>query len=220
MGSTRIKGAALSLSFGGTDYWADVTKLTLENEAQDSAAVTFKDAGTDGARQYIIKGSAIQSLDTSSFWRYAWENVGETVAYRYAPAGNITASADQPHFIGTVKVGSRPLVGGEAGASNEYTFDFEWNCQESPTLDGGTDGIATISTISPTGQEEGEQVIVSGTRFTGTTDVKFGAVSAESVIVVSDTTLAVVIPSGSGVKAVTVINAAGTSAPVNYTVAE
>jgi len=219
MGSTRIKGAALSLAFGGTDYWADVTSVTLENNAQDAGAVTFQDAAGTGGRQFLIKGSAIQSLQTTSFWRYVWSNSGNTVAYRYAPAGNAVASADQPHFTGTVKIGPKPTVGGEAGASNEFVFDFEWEVQGLPTLDDGTNGVATISTITPAGQAVGKQIIISGTRLSGATDVKFGSTSATSLVVVSDTTLAAVIPAGTGVKAVTVINAVGVSAPADYTVA-
>lgn len=219
MGSTRIKGSALSLTFGGTDYWADVTSVTLENADKDSSAVTFADASGTPPRQYQIKGSAIQSLDTSSFWRYAWANSGATVAFRYAPRGNATASADEPHFIGTVKIGPRPTVGGEAGANNEFTFDFEWDVDGVPTLDTGSDGIPVISSISPTGQSAGDQIVISGTRLAEATDVKFGTTSATNIIVVSDTTLAAIIPTGTGVKAVTVVAPAGTSEPVNYTVA-
>lgn len=218
MSSTRIKGTALALSFGGTDFWADVTAVTLENEEADSPSITFEDAAGNPERQYLIKGSAVQSLQTSSFWRYAWANTGQTVAFRYAPKGNMTASADEPHFLGTVKIGPRPTVGGEAGTA-DFTFEFEWEVESTPTLDDGTDGIATISSISPTGQAAGDQLIISGTRLSNATDVKFGATSASNIIVVSDTTLAVVIPTGSGVKAVTVINPAGTSAPVDYIVA-
>lgn len=217
MGSQRIKGTALALSFGGTDFWADVTSVTLENEEADSPSITFEDAAGNPERQYKIKGSAIQSLQTSSFWRYVWANTGQTVAFRYAPKGNATASADEPHFLGTVKIGARPTVGGEAG-SGDFTFEFEWDVDGTPTMDDGTDGVATISAISPTGQEVGDQVIISGTRLSGATDVKFGATSASNLIVVSDTTLAAVIPSGTGVKAVTIVNPAGTSAPVSYTV--
>lgn len=218
MGSTRIKGTALALSFGGVDYWADVTAVTLENEEADSPTLTFADAAGNPERKYLIKGSAIQSLQTSSFWRYAWANAGAAVAFRYAPKGNATASADEPHFLGTVKIGPRPTVGGEAG-SGDFTFDFEWEVEGTPTLDDGTDGVATISTITPVGQSAGDQLVISGTRLSNATDVKFGSTSATSLIVVSDTTLAVVIPTGTGVKAVTVVNPAGTSAPVNYTVA-
>jgi hypothetical protein len=220
MGSTRIKGSALALTFGGTDFWADVTSVQLTNDEMDAGALTFEDAAGTPWRQYKLVGSAIQSLQSSSFWRYAWANTGDTVAFRYAPKGNEVASADEPHFLGTVKIGPRPVVGGEAGASNDFTFDFEWNVEGTPTLDDGTDGVATISAITPTGQGEGDQIIISGTRLSGATAVKFGATNAANLIVVSDTTLAVVIPSGTGVKAVTVVNSAGTSAPTNYTVSE
>jgi len=219
-GSTRIKGSALSLSFGGTDYWADVTSLTMTNDAQDSALVTFADAAGVQAQQYSFKGTAIQSGQTSSFWRYAWANAGNDVAFRYAPFGNTTASADQPHFVGTVKISSqRPDIGGDASPTNEFSFDFQWDIDGLPALDDGTDGVPTILEISPTGQSAGDQVIIGGTRFSSATDVKFGTTSATSIIVVSDVTITAVVPTGSGVKAVTVVNTAGTSAAVNYTVA-
>jgi hypothetical protein len=217
MGSTRIKGTALALTFGGTNFWADVTAVTLENEEADSPSITFEDAAGNPERQYLIKGTAIQSMQTSSFWRYVWANTGTTVAFRYAPKGNVTASADEPHFLGTVKIGPRPTIGGEAG-SGDFTFDFEWDVDGTPTMDNGVDGTATISSITPTGQTVGKQVIISGTRLATATDVKFAALSATNLIVISDTTLAAVIPAGAGIKAVTVINPAGTSAPVNYTV--
>lgn len=218
MSSTRIKGNALSLTFGGTEYMADVTSLTMTNDDQDGGLVTFADAAGVAGRQYSFKGTAIQSLTTSSFWRYAWANTGNTVAYRYAPAGNAVASADQPHFVGTVTIGTRPDIGGDAGASTEQSFDFQWDIVGLPTLDAGTDGIPVISEISPTGQSAGDQVVISGTRLSAATDVKFGTTSATNIIIVSDTTLAAIVPTGTGVKAVTVVNPAGTSAAVNYTV--
>lgn len=219
MGSTRIKGNKLALSFGGVDVWADVTAVTLENTDKDGGLTTFEDASGTPGRQYLIKGTAIQSLQTSSFWRYVWANTGQTVAFRYAPKGNSTASADEPHFLGQVKIGPRPTVGGEAGASNEFSFDFEWQVEGDPTMDEGIDGVPVISSITPTGQAAGEQVIITGTRLSGATDVKFGAVSADGLVVVSDITLAAIVPTGSGVKAVTVVAGAKTSDPVDYTVA-
>ncbi|MGK0715145.1 IPT/TIG domain-containing protein [Leucobacter sp. W1153] len=219
MSSIRIKGNKLALSFGGVDVWADVTAVTLENTDKDGGLTTFEDAAGTPSRQYLVKGTAIQSLQTSSFWRYAWANSGQTVAFRYAPKGNQTASADEPHFLGQVKIGPRPTVGGEAGTSNEFSFDFEWRVDGDPTMDEGIDGVPVISSITPTGQGAGEQVVITGTRLSGATDVKFGITSADNLIVVSDTTLAVIVPAGTGVKAVTVHAGAKTSAPVDYTVA-
>lgn len=130
--STRIKGAQLALEFGGTDYWADATSVVLENE-DSSGALTFEDASLGGARQFYFTVSAIQSTDASSFWSYLWANTGEIVNYTYAPHGNETPTADKPHFTGTVKIGAKPAMGGDAGINNEFVFTTRLDCQEEPT---------------------------------------------------------------------------------------
>jgi hypothetical protein len=133
MGSTRIKGAALKLTIGTTDYWADVTAVTLNNEEAAAGVVTFEDASLGGSRQFFLEGSAIQSTDATSLWSYIWDNTGDIVSYVYAPHGNTTPSASEPHFEGTIKVPAKPAVGGEAAINGEYTFDFRFDCQEEPT---------------------------------------------------------------------------------------
>ncbi|MGC5584151.1 hypothetical protein [Ornithinimicrobium sp. W1665] len=141
MGSTRIRGNKLALTFGtpGTDYWADATSVVLENEEKDSDVVTFEDAagesGTD--RQWFFTISAVQSTATGSFWRYLWESTGEVVPFTYAPHGNETATAEQPHFLGTCKVGPKPSVGGEASRTSEFTFEVRLDVETGPTLDEG-----------------------------------------------------------------------------------
>lgn len=135
--STRIKGSALKLTIGSTDYWADVTSAVLDNEEADTGATTFADAQAGGARQYFFTLNAIQSTDSASLWSYIWANTGEIVAYTYAPHGNTTATANEPHFVGTVKIPPKPSIGGEAGANVEYTFEVRMDCQEEPTLDTG-----------------------------------------------------------------------------------
>lgn len=135
--STRIKGNALALTFGGTDYWADATSVLFDNEESAAGVTTFEDASKAGARTYFFTISAIQSTDTSSFWTYLWENTGEVVAYKYAVHGNATATAAEPHLTGTIKVGPKPSLGGDASVNGEYTFTVRLDCQEEPTLDTG-----------------------------------------------------------------------------------
>lgn len=139
MGSTRIKGTKLKLELGESsdDFWADLTTYGLDNDEADSDVVTFEDAGGDGSRQFKLTGTAIQSTDEDSFWSYAWDHTGEEVPYTLAPHGNETPSKTQPHFTGTVKIGPKPKIGGDAGNA-PYTFDFEWNCTDEPTKDDGT----------------------------------------------------------------------------------
>lgn len=135
--STRIKGNALALTFGGTDYWADATSVMFENEDSAAGVTTFEDASKAGSRTYYFTVGAIQSTDSSSFWSYLWENTGEVVAYKYAVHGNATATADEPHLIGTVKIGPKPSLGGEASVTGEFTFEVRLDCQEEPELDRG-----------------------------------------------------------------------------------
>lgn len=139
-GSTRIKGTKLSLKFGSPakDYWCDVTSCTLTNEEADAGVVTFCDAADGGGRDFFLNIAGIQSTAADSFWRYVWEHTGEEVGFTYAPHGNEMPTADEPHFIGTVKVGPKPEVGGEAGVDNEYTFETQWKCIGTPVMEDGT----------------------------------------------------------------------------------
>lgn len=137
-GSTRIKGTKLALTLGtpGMDYWADITTYTLTNEDADTDVVTFADAAEGGAVQYRLTGSAIQSMAADGFWRYVWDNTAEVVPFTLAPHGNEEPTAEQPHFIGNVKIGRKPAVGGDAG-TGAFTFDFEWDVEGDPVIDEG-----------------------------------------------------------------------------------
>ncbi len=137
-GSTRIKGVALKLTIGspGVDYYADVTSCKITHEDADKDAVTFADAA-EGAQAAKMTGSGIQSTDTASLWSYIWDHSGETVAFTHAPHGNAVATAAQPHFVGMVKIGNKPDLGGDAGKTNTFTFDFEWEIDGTVTKDTG-----------------------------------------------------------------------------------
>lgn len=130
--STRIKGTGLSLTIGSTDYWADAISTVLENEESDESQ-TFYDTSLGGGRRFYFTISAVQSTEAGSFWSYVWANTGEIVSYVYAPHGNATPTADQPHFEGTVKIPAKPSIGGEASMTGNYTFEVRMDCQEEPT---------------------------------------------------------------------------------------
>lgn len=143
MGSTRIRGnklPVLTLGSPGAEYAADLIAATIENEEADSDVITFEDAASGGSRQYYLRGTAIQSTATASFWRYVWENSGDTeVPYTYAPHGNAVATPAEPHFVGTLTIGPKPTVGGEASTSSSsaFTFEFEFEIDGEPTMDEG-----------------------------------------------------------------------------------
>jgi hypothetical protein len=131
MTSARIKGRKLALKIGtpATDVWQDITTYSLTPEDLDGP--TFGDIA-DGAAQWKLSGSAIQSTASDSFWAWVWSNAGETVAFTLAPHGNAVPSTAQPHYVGMVSIGHKPSLGGDAGSSG-YTFDFEWEVEGEPT---------------------------------------------------------------------------------------
>ena len=133
-GSTRILGNALMLEIGATDYKCDVTAIVLDNEEMEDATLTFCDAGDATVRQYFFEMTGIQSTDTASLWQYIWTNTGDDVAFTYAPHGNATPTVAQPHFTGTVTIGPRPSIGGEASRSKTEAFTFEtrWDIVGTP----------------------------------------------------------------------------------------
>jgi hypothetical protein len=130
MGSTRIKGRQLALKFGTppVDYWADTISVELDNEEADSDTVTFEDAASGGGRQFFFNVTAIQSTDPESFRSNVWDHTGQTRPFTNAPHRNATPTPEQPHFVGQVKVGPRPKIGGEAGSS-AYQFETRWDCE-------------------------------------------------------------------------------------------
>jgi len=143
MGSTRIRGnrkPLLKIGTPGSDYSSDITAYTIENDEADADVVTFEDAANGGARQFFLRGSATQSTQNAAFWRYVWENSGdEGVPYTVAPHGNAVPSANEPHFVGTLTIGPKPKIGGEANSSatGAFVFDFEFKIDGEPTMDKG-----------------------------------------------------------------------------------
>jgi hypothetical protein len=81
--------------------------------------------------------------------------------------------------------------------------------------------VPTILSASPSGAATGEQVEITGSGFTGTvagTGVKFGATAATSWLVLSDSVIVAVMPTGSaGAANIVVTNATGASTAFSYT---
>ncbi len=134
-GSTRILGKQLRLEIGGTDFWADTISCVLKNEENGDTVTTFEDAAAGTTVKYFFEITAIQSTDADSLWSYIWDNTGDEVAFEYAPLGNATPATDQPHFIGTLEIGMKPEVGGEAGRKNTYQFTTRFDVVGAVTID-------------------------------------------------------------------------------------
>ena len=134
--STRIKGNALKLTLAGTDYYADCISVMLENEEATSNVVTFADAAAGGSWQWFFTIEAVQSYDSTSFWKKMWDIAGGStnIAYVFNPWGVTTPTTTKPNFTGNIRLKQPPAIGGTASTTDEYTFTIRLDCQETPTV--------------------------------------------------------------------------------------
>jgi IPT/TIG domain len=125
------------------------------------------------------------------------------VDFGTAPATSLTVVSDttltviSPPGAGTVNVTVTTPAGTSAiSPTDQFTYS------------------ATVTGLSPTTgpQSGGTLVTITGTAFTGATEVDFGTTPATNLTVVSDTSITVDSPPGTGTVNVTVTTPAGTSA--------
>lgn len=128
--STKINGKNLSLTVNGEEFKAQGTSVVLDNEDADDTDVTFQDLDEGDPKQWFMQLAALSDYAAGSFWDMLWENAGEVVAYVLKPLGNVAPSPAEPHFEGTVKILSKPPIGGAAGAT--WNFEARLDCQEVP----------------------------------------------------------------------------------------
>lgn len=81
--------------------------------------------------EWMLKGSAYQSLAVGSLYRYARDRSGETVAFTVRPLGNAAPTLDAPHYTGEVVIGPRPELGGSA-SDRFFVFEFAWRVLDEP----------------------------------------------------------------------------------------
>jgi hypothetical protein len=127
------KGKGLSLTINSIEYNLDAKSVALSSEDKD--VITFADIAS-GAKQWFFTVTALFDAGTGSLWRYVWDNAGtEDVAFTFKPYGNATASATQPHFTGTLTVGTKPDISGDANST--FEFEVRFDVDGEPTMDTG-----------------------------------------------------------------------------------
>ena len=121
-----------------------------------------------------------------------------------------------PSIAATLVV-SPGSIGGTAGA--DLTTASVTLVSTKPVFTDTAAAVPVITGALPSGAAVGDQVVLSGYNFTGTTDVDFDAVAADFVVVDSHTLVAIVPATITGATDITVTNAAGVSAAHAYTAA-
>ena len=155
-------------------------------------AVTPNGGSPAGGASVVITGTGFTPASAVDF--------GSTAATHVVVNSSTQITATSPAGFGTVDVTVTTAAGTSTTSSaDQFTYAPPAVTGVTPNQ-GGTAG--------------GTSVTITGTGFTGTTAVDFGAIAATSVNVVSDTQITANSPPGSGAVDVTVITPDGTSAIV------
>lgn len=104
--SARIKATNIHFLIGGTDYACDANMVELTLNDAPGDVQTFCEVRVGGEWSLQIDG--VTSGDSDSLYQILWANFGTEVAFILKPQGNATASADAPHYTGTVVFNELP----------------------------------------------------------------------------------------------------------------
>ena len=121
--STRIKAQNILFKIGATEYACDATNVSLELGDAPGDVQTFCEQRVGG--QWALTLEGITSGDATSLYRVLWANFGTTGVFTIAPNGNATATADQPHYTGTVKFNQLPPLGLTSNETATFSVELE-----------------------------------------------------------------------------------------------
>lgn len=126
--STRIKAQDIKFLIGATEYACDATNIELATQDAPGDVQTFCEQTV--GQEWTLTLEGITSGDDTSLYRVLWANFGSTGTFTIAPNGNATATADEPHYQGTVKFDALPPL---SLVSNETsTFSVQLTVVNTP----------------------------------------------------------------------------------------
>ena len=142
-----MKAISLTFTVGGTttEFACHLAEAIIDSEPGEESRydVLCPDVSyvTSAPETQTLSLRGIQSWEAAGLARHLWNGYGTNVAFKYAPFGNLTASATQPHWSGTFYVNARPQVGGEVGTIAELEREY-------PIV--GSVSLLETGTITPT----------------------------------------------------------------------
>lgn len=187
----------------------DVTVVTPAGSSTPVAADQFAYGAASGLP--VVTGISPKMGSAGSTVTISGSGFTGATAVSFGVTGSpkITVSSDNQIVavspaggIGTVDVTVVTPAGTSAvSAADQFTY-------------GASTAVPVIGAISPGSGSPGTIVTISGSGFTGATSVGFGAIGSPNITVNSDTQITAISPAGgSGTVDISVITAAGASAP-------
>jgi hypothetical protein len=117
--STRIVGQNIVFKIDSDSYAPDIQQYELSLGDAPGGVRTMSEVRTNG--EWALKVDGILSGDASSLYQLLWLNNGTEVGFLVGPNGNASASADSPHFSGTVVFNELPPLAQNAGEDGTFS---------------------------------------------------------------------------------------------------
>lgn len=134
---TKVSPRLIVLEIDSVDVSDQVSSATITSAASDSDFMSFADARSGGSRDYALNMTIAQDHAASTLWDAIWTGAGDEIEGVYAPYGNATPSAGQPHYSFTAIIAEPDgdFLGGEATDSTNAvaTIDVVWKLTGKPT---------------------------------------------------------------------------------------
>jgi hypothetical protein len=121
--STRIKAQNIIFKIGATDYACDANMVELTLGDAPGDVQTFCETRVGG--EWALQLDGITSGESTSLYRILWDNFGTEVAFVIAPNGNATASANEPHYEGTVIFDQLPPLSLNSNETSLFSVTLE-----------------------------------------------------------------------------------------------
>jgi hypothetical protein len=122
----RIKGKSIVFEVDGTEFAGQVSNVTFSSAVNTLGFGNYVDS-----LDFTCAVSGFQDTAAASLHSELWANPGQTVNISFAPHGNATPTAAQPHFTATGYPEIVPDLGGAAGEF--FVFDLNLILDEKPT---------------------------------------------------------------------------------------
>lgn len=115
----RIKGKSIVFEVDGTEYAGQTSNVTFS-----SAVGTLGFGDYTDSLDFTCAVTGFQDTAAASLHSELWANPGANVTITYAPHGNASPSASEPHFTATGYAETIPDLGGAAGEFFVYDINF------------------------------------------------------------------------------------------------
>lgn len=217
---------------GATQQWLLSTSST--SPYSGGANLLAQNQGTNGVTHTVTYSNSLSTLGYSNIqviWAgRATSTFSQTVSFFWSPDGTTWNPVSYTQVLSNATwayVNNGLKITLPAAAENVSNLSFRWSYNANNNgnyriddflVEASTSCPVQVTSFSPTSGPVGTQVTITGSNFTGATNVLFNGTSASSFNVINDNTILAVVPIGATTGEVSVLNSCTGVSSSDFTV--